>query len=124
MNNYIEIIEDFVTYEIAKLLKEKGFHIECDHAYHNGILTDYTLFGFCFDGEFLYAPTLWMTLKWLRKIKECPIEILWHWNADNQCEEWYFRHHVELREQPQIEYFDEPEQAAEAAIKYCLENLI
>ena len=124
MNNCIEIIEDFVTYEIAKLLKENGFHIECDHAYHNGILVDYTLFGFCFDGEFLYAPTLWMALKWLRKIKECPIEILWHWNVDNQCEEWYFRHHVELREQPRIEYFDEPEQAAEAAIKYCLENLI
>ena len=149
------ITEDYVSFETAKLLKEKGFKEMCDSLYglaymHNGKYIDedeqYELEsegrgseielvegGMVYD--FWYRndkrvkhqysrPTLQRAMKWLRKIKGCPIEILWHWDSDNQCEEWYFRHHVELKEQPQIEYFDEPEQAAEAAIKYYLENLI
>ena len=132
------ITEDYVSFETAKLLKEKGFDEEIEtiitpdgriyyvdeNSVSRVIHTKIKNSNINIYSEDCSCPTLQMAIKWLRKIKECPIEILWHWDSDNQCEKWYFRHHLELREQPQIEYFDEPEQAAEAAIKYCLENLI
>lgn len=117
------IQEDYVSLETAKLLKTKGFNEECDNAYFNGTLVDYTMFGFCIGDELLSSPTHQMTLKWLREEHECPIEILWHWDADNQQEEWYFQHHMELKPVAPVEYYDTYEEATEAAIKYCL-NLI
>ena len=124
------ITEDYVSFETAKLIKEKGFEGECRDYYntdghfcsedfksnwnHGGSAT-ITIFS---------APTLQMAMKWLREVHDCPIEILWHWDADSQCSEWYFAHHMELKSLPQIQYYDTYEAACEAAIKYCLENVI
>ena len=47
------IQEDYVSLETAKLLKTKGFNEECDNAYFNGTLVDYTMFGFCIGDELL-----------------------------------------------------------------------
>ena len=69
------IIEDFVSFEVAKLLKEKGFTEECVYLYdrykesesyhirHTG--------GTCNDEEYPYEysmPTLQMAMKWLREV--------------------------------------------------------
>lgn len=62
------ITEDFVSFETAKLLKEKGFDGECFSAYNgNGKL-------YKFDEEiddntpcWSDAPTLQMAMKWLRE---------------------------------------------------------
>ena len=57
------ITEDYVSFEVAKLLKEKGFDEECNMAYFNGTLVDYTMFWFCLGGDLLYCPTLQMAMK-------------------------------------------------------------
>ena len=132
------ITEDYVSFEIAKLLKEKGFPQNpniCNTAYTpRGKLSNnaksFTYNFTEFDKlrikprTYSMAPTLQMAMKWLREVHNCPIEILWHWNTDSQCSEWYFMHHMELKPLPQIQYYDTYEQACEAAIKYCLERLI
>ena len=117
------ITEDFCSYEVAKLLKEKGFDIECNTAYYNGSLIDYTMYGFCIDGEFIFAPTHQMAMKWLRKIYGIDIVIeisdpsvkdrkyycvIWNKNNDSYI----------------LDLFSSYEECVEAAIKYCLENLI
>lgn len=69
--------EDFVSFEVAKLLKEKGFNEPCTHFYckmHDCI--EDTLSNSCRfkevtykqleEGDFL-LPTLYQAAKWLRK---------------------------------------------------------
>lgn len=123
------ITEDYVSFEIAKLLKEKGFNEETRKYYPvkgdaTGRLMDGSQYPHNHSQVQICAPTPQMAMKWLREVHDCPIEILWHWDANSQCSDWYFRHHMELKPIPRIEYYDTYEEAAEAAIKYCLENLI
>lgn len=136
------ITEEYVSFEIAKLLKEKGFNELCDTRYYgdDGSIPSYIRERWEDGGDIcpmsnsdlddgskyadISAPTLQMAMKWLREVHDCPIEILWHWDANSQCSYWYFVHHMELKPRPRIEYYDTYEEAMEAAIKYCLENLI
>lgn len=109
------IVEDYVSFETAKLLKEKGFNGECQTFY----------------GDYKYlCPTLQMTMKWLREVHNIHIELTPICTGDSKDDlEWHYgwaikttifidrwkRHNVE-----RISY----EEACENAIKYCLENLI
>ena len=135
------ITEDYVSFETAKLLKEKGFDWlespfysdqDRDEWRQNNSYTvpneEYN-HELPFDSETLtmVAPhvSIQMAMKWLREVKHIPIEILWHYDVDSDVEEWYFIHHAELRILPNdIEYYETYEKACEAGIKYCLENLI
>ena len=117
------ITEDYVSFETAKLLKEKGFKEECYLHYSSNGKTQHWNYQSPIDG--IPAPSLQMAMKWLREVKHIPIEILWHYDVDSDVEEWYFIHHAELRILPNdIEYYETYEKACEAGIKYCLENLI
>ncbi len=121
------ITEDYVSFETAKLLKEKGFDGECSRFYMpNGHGRWKYEHYHDFDiSDRIECPTLQMAMKWLREEKYIPIEILWHYDSNSGVEEWYFVHHAELKILPNdIEYYESYEQACEAAIKYCLENLI
>lgn len=69
------ITEDYVSFEVAKLLKEKGFDIPCRMSYFNGLLVDYTMYGFC-DGELINCPTLQMASKWLRIVHKIDLCVL------------------------------------------------
>jgi hypothetical protein len=96
------ITEDYVSFEIAKLLKEKGF--------------DEKVISFYPPGD-IQRPTLQMAMKWLREVHNINLNIIFikrfdkgYWNKG--C--WTFNN---------IEY-KSYEQACETAIKYCLENLI
>ena len=65
------IKERYVSLEVARLLKEKGFDEECKNAYDTFdggcSLIDYTLFGFVHDGKDVFlAPTQQMACDWLR----------------------------------------------------------
>lgn len=139
-NSHIPLCEDYVSFETAKLLKEKGFNWlespfyseqDRDEWQQNNSYTvpneEYNP-ELPFDSETLtiVAPhvSIQMAMKWLREVHNCQIEILWHWDANSQCSEWYFRHYMELKPLPQIQYYDTYEEACKAAIKYCLENLI
>ena len=136
------ITEDYVSFEIAKLLKEKGFYGECMSMYvipkpHTGMgnpneakIAPHGRDSYYYDG-YLYqceAPTLQMAIKWLREVHHCVIcitplifycgEIASKWGyciwADDNTE-------VDEESSPRLESYEE---ACEAAIKYCLEKLI
>ena len=111
------ITEDYVSFETAKLLKEKGFDWDCetkrfypepdyDQESPNGV----------------YAPTLQMAMNWLREVHNFHI-----WTEPNHDKEGLYNAHVKVgwwsNNWAGIGY-NTHEKACEAAIKYCLENLI
>lgn len=123
------IKEDYVSFETAKLLKEKGFDCETDMYYSpegelkcwipNGLKSWLDNKGKETWWWKCVSPTLQMAMKWLRKEHNIDISII------------PLRSHKEYL--PRIESntishdavpCKEYEEAAEAAIKYCLENLI
>ena len=134
------ITEDYVSFETSKLLKEKGFDTECDYLYVDGELVR-ARGGACNwnNGETLFtdyknecsAPTLQMAMKWLRK------EHGLHCHSDYDIVLGWYCQITSLTETVEYDYeemkhyhpdkdngFSSPEEACEAAIKYCLKNLI
>ena len=112
------ITEDYCSYEVAKLLKEKGFDIECNTAYYNGNLIDYTMYGFCGVLEFIFAPTHQMAVKWLREkdIRICP-------DYSDVDGKWFTMIGTK-KKRTYSGYYDTYEEAIESALKYTLENLL
>ncbi len=131
------IKEDYVSFEVAKLLKEKGFDEYCLKNYWS---SDKELHDWKWELSYkrnsdgnrntkdCAAPTLQMAMKWLRKehnILLFPLPAqengklvylveVWTWNEEEGIYECAYA------PMPR----KEPEQAIEAAIKYSLENLI
>lgn len=123
------ITEDYVSFDVAKLLKEKGFDIECNTAYYNGSLIDYTMYGFCIDGEFIFAPTHQMAMAWLREVHKVLIVIdayyVDHWEGYIDSFQIYIYSHASTIMVPnEIAHHTDYEEAVETALKYSLENLI
>ena len=121
--------EDYCSYEVAKLLKEKGFDELCKYLYKdNG--ERYTLASTCYqnvcdDGECL-CPTHQMTMKWLREVHDLHI-IAYPYNAFNKkkyCCQVYKTFNLLGCGKYINERLDSYEEAVEAALKYCLEKLI
>lgn len=121
--------EDYVSVETAKLLKEKGFEQECHTAYFNGTRVDYTMFGFCIGDDFIYAPTLQMAMKWLREVHKFFIFISTWRKLTNAVQYYCEIRNLDNPDFDTLASFTSSElcsyeEACEAAIKYCLENLI
>lgn len=137
------IQEDYVSLETAKLLKEKGYDWECQ------IRRFYPKDEFdeeCPDG--VEAPTLQTVMKWLREVHNIDIDItaqvgmlqvkryvpnIKTYNpkfdeelGKNRLNQKSHSTSKPLKGEilPVYEDFATYEQACEAAIKYCLENLI
>lgn len=127
------ITEDYVSFEIAKLLKSKKFHVPTRSHYDGrggfGFLDiceiDWNNYK-CFRERRCYsAPTLQTAIKWLREVHKISIEISSTGYLIDNDVEWkcdikaghrlYFKH---------ITNEKSFESCAEAAIKYSLENLI
>ena len=123
-----QITEDYVSYETAVLLKEKGFDIPCRQAYFNGSLVDYTMYGFC-DGELIDCPSQSLALKWLREVHDLHI-VVYPWQADNEEKaiHWCCTVYKAFAHLGNDVYTNETpksyEQAVEAALNYVLKNLI
>lgn len=69
--------EDYVSYEVAKLLKEKKFHWNCHACYDprgesKELLVQEGISNVCYSVVYA-APTLYMAQKWLREEKEIHI---------------------------------------------------
>ncbi len=134
------ITEDYVSFEIAKLLKEKGFDEKCLMAYIDGELFNYYDSDFPSEyelendgSEVIDAPTLQMAMKWLRKahnihiaIVPCEVGpgvmdytyILYKIDTEN-----FIFKNLEIQGRANTDKMSAPK-TCEAAIKYCLENLI
>ena len=124
----MNIQEDYVNFETAKLLKEKGFD-ECPLFRYDDCGELWVQGGYNKTLKWHFpAPTLQMAMKWLREVHNIFIAIEPHmydyineknssyvaslWQGDNYYE------NITSKDYPTYE------EATEAAIKYCLENLI
>ena len=129
------ITEDYVSYETAKLLKEKGFDENTPVNYFVG---DDKLRG-CVVGEMIYhkraeedthliaCPTLQMAMKWLREVHSLYLDIVTSFSQDGICYTFSCSNTMDLIQGTKGTSYHEYqtyEEACEAAIKYCLENLI
>ena len=131
------IKENYVSFEIAKLLKEKGFDTPT-HTFYNEKKSSEVRFEPCLinrNASFLVsAPTIQITMKWLRKVHDIHIELNW----DRGNELYSFQIWKPGKYQPEISSLDlwriykdddypgewNYEEACEESIKYCLKNLI
>lgn len=123
------ITEDYVSFETAKLLKEKGFDVYVRSFYEkdvyrtkeefntNNVLWNWNISDFRYS-----APTLQMAMKWLREVYNLYIEMkiskntfLWGFRVSLSNGSTSYSH---------ANVFSNYEEACEAAIKYCLEKLI
>jgi len=121
------ITEDYVSFETAKLLKEKGYKGSFNGYYNNaGCVVDKpnTLLK---EPEYQYYErvSLYMAMKWLREGHH--IHILPQISDPSQVNPKYY---IVIwttglkRESYILELFNSYEEAVEEGIKYCLEDLI
>ena len=123
------IEEAYVSFEIAKLLKENGFDVSCYGRYsvrskefhldttkpcNNGGISQYS------------APTLQVAMKWLREEKGIAVVPILSSVLDNEKFLWDIELTVAKTNETYRQgwIYESYEQACEAAIKYCLESLI
>ena len=122
------ITEDYVSFEIAKLLKKKGFK---ELTYACFTIDGDDLYGYRAIGNDVMRPTLQMAMKWLREVHKLHISVEMGFDVD-YSQYFFYVPSVCRFSNKSGEYqtpfgekeFDTYEEAAEAAIKYCLENLI
>lgn len=139
------IKERYCSYEVARLLKEKGFDEECHHIYI-GVTLEWTntIYGDDVisnneipdvDTDIITAPTHQMACDWLmtKDIYICPKYCCFQRckKNDKPCCKWEptilsLLSSAPLYPQPldMCEYYDTFGEAVEAALKYVLENLI
>lgn len=138
-------MEDFVSFEIAKKLKKKGFREDCIAYYHiNGELLynrdkyrggDYKSLLKSYNSlpknpigcEQIDAPTISQVLKWLRKEKEIDIilEPIFLYNENNREREYGIKIYApQLNKPTHLDYFKKWEKGTVAGIDYVLDNLI
>ena len=139
------IKDDYCNFETAKLLKEKGFYGECLSMYltpkpncgmgnpHEAKLAPHGRDSHYYDG-YLYqceAPTLQMAMKWLRETHNIHPNIVVE--VYGPCATYMIDRIFDGNEEKWVDFksdenpsniYSKREEACEAAIKYCLENLI
>lgn len=138
------IKEEYISFEVAKLLKDKGFDVKCryyyiqtkemfeiDTKYHTALTTqellDLQIIG---EKEDRYvAPTQAIAMRWLREVHNLSVEVY-----RTAC--GYIGCITAIPSGTDIKFLETDgddlasgaytkwEYACEAAIKYCLEHLI
>lgn len=125
------ITEDYVSFETAKLLQEKGFNEDFNKSYsQNGTLISN------FTETSVPAPTLYVVMKWLRSVYDINIQVMLDsWSAAYGSMGYYIvlnQKNGELEDiSPILDinsddnvFFDTYEEAAEKAIDYVVKNLL
>lgn len=129
--------EQYVNYDTAIMLKNRGFNAPCG-AYYSEFVDDWKTLQFWKCGKpktydevknsgYLLVPTQSIARRWLREERKVDIEIRGYWKLDP---EYYIDHYMF-----ELHYTNAPshsineryatyEDACEAAIKYCVENVI
>lgn len=112
------ITEDYCSFEVAKLLKEKGFEGICDYAYSNKG-NYFEIDRSNFDEVYCLRPTHQMAMAWLRK-KGLHINITYK-NRPMST----FLYYWSIAEHEDIKGLEQTyKEAVEESLKYCLQNLI
>ena len=128
-------MEDFVSFEIAKKLKEKGFSLEKTEIYgkfdSDGLFHPQLYFNYIetMDCDEIIAPTISQALKWLREEKNIVFGITPMQEMDGDYLSWCITiykvaddgYGLSFKEEL---YYDSYESVALAGIKYALDNLI
>ena len=129
------ITEDFCSYDVAKLLKEKGFDELCIFKYSSegvrmkaGVAIDEWQNSELDDDEYS-CPSLAMAMKWLREVHKLAFIISPQWaegDMRNPCR-WYWE--IRGLEDIDLDVYSNPlcntyKEAVEAACLYALKNLI
>ena len=119
------ITEDYVSFETAKLLKEKGFDSgACKNSPYYAYNANGQFSGPSWDTEYP-APTLQMAMKWLREMHNISVEPLVDFGSGDRY--WWTADVGYIKKDGLIDElcgYNSYEEACEAAIKYCLEKLI
>lgn len=136
--------EAYCSYEISKLLKEKGFDEQCSSTYDTAVSGGKPIF-YKYDvlhffpngmknsddkyGMVISAPTHQMACAWLREVHKVLIVIdayhTDHWEGYIDSFEISIYSHASTIIVPnEIAHHTDYTEAVEAAIKYSLENLI
>ena len=136
------ITEDYVSFETAKLLKEKGFDEYGMYFYtlkdegREGYKSNRKLREFAHNSDptlkerAVSCPTLQMAIKWLREVHNCHICVQAFITTDGlqgYCPFYTKVGDVFMWQNALGDDYATTltyEEACEAAIKYCLENLI
>ena len=125
------IEEAYVSFETAKLLKEKGFDEPCEGFYVNSGVLSHTLSNannskWNEDKStigYISAPTQQMALRWLREVHYIFIEIWFNTEPEHMyCDAGIYGLGNERKKK--IKDLSSYEEAVEAALKYTLKNLI
>ena len=141
------IQEDYCSYEVAKLLKEKGFDEPCIAVYEEEVLRINTLCDYYNSklSSYVCAPTHQMAMKWLREKHNIDIDIeaavgmlgvkvyipfisTYKPFEDAPSKVRQIKRGIYYKDDrgviPALRHFDSYEEAVEASLKFVLENLI
>lgn len=144
------IQEAYCSFEVAKLLKEKGFDEECYQIYDGEGYLSFNHVGYINSEKpnedfCALAPTHQMAMKWLREVHNIDIVIdasvgmlgvkvyvpfisTYKPLKDELSKVRQIKRGIYYKDDhwviPALQNFDSYEEATEAAIKHCLENLI
>ena len=142
------ITEDYVSFKVAELLKEKGFPQEYD-IYHSLVYNEedyedeYEVQRMVLETKLVkagtlssyplgvpepkcYCPSQSMAMKWLREVHNIFIDISLTHNMKEKTIHFIwqiFDSNYDVVGDCEI-FYNNYESACEAAIKYCIENLI
>lgn len=124
-----------ISFELAKLLKEKGFDIPCIQCYAEERLIDKNTGGDIFTGiyrlcvksrfhkRYYLAPTISEVVCWIYSKYDIWISVL-QMLHNGETVTWYASYYEQgIGEDIEV-YYNSPTEAYEAAIKYALNNLL
>ena len=128
MNN--NITEDYCSFEVAKLLKEKGFRVPTEKHYMGSkkiydISPSSDHNNPSYTKEMYSAPTHALAVKWIRDNFDIHITTARTY-TNSEYNFFYQIYFLQKKEKIllQCTYFKSPEEATEAALLYTLKHLI
>lgn len=121
------ITEDYISFEVAKLLRVRGFDESCYQKYDDEGYLSFNHVGYInaekpTEDFSALAPTHQMAMKWLREVHNIFIQVELYSKNGDYCFEVFKNTHRMIVEK--VEVYNTYEEACEEAIKYCLINLI
>lgn len=136
------IHDEIVTFEVAKLAKEKGFDWMPSMYFHSGVESDLRVVGVnganpnkMPHSPHISCPTQTQLQRWLREEKGIVIDVVLDWQYNIEVEEIRYQYRIGSKRRMTIEgvqtrgivrdrYFATYELALEDAELYVLKNLV